>query len=147
MQKLNWDNSLQNPIKRSKDISCTENLVKEYYAGSKVLPAKGRITGFVKVRTSTPFKQTKTNLWFWSWLHKHKIYIRQTTLSAKKHSNLGWFMFSHPEYTHFQTAVNDIRTRIKTRTLEFEPVAHNIVHKTSGRIKNVYKILETLSGI
>ena len=48
----------------------------------------------------------------------------------------------HPEYTHFQTAVNDLCNRIKTRALEFELALHHITHVNSDGVKMTMKALK-----
>ena len=72
---LNWHDPVRNPISRAKDIDCNEKAVKEYYTGVRIIPARRKITGFVKVNTSNQFWKTKQHPRLWAWLSEHKVYI------------------------------------------------------------------------
>ena len=100
LEILNWFNPLQNPIKSAGDIACDKATIEQYYAGMRVLHSRRRVFGTIKVRTTESFKKTKGETQFWTWLHKNKVFVRQTQLSQSRHANLGWLMFSHPEYTN-----------------------------------------------
>ena len=86
---LNWENPLQNPIKKAIDISPNENTVKQYFSGMHVQANRRRIKGFVKIECDVPFWELKKEARFWAWMTQNKVFVRTTTLSQSRHVNLG----------------------------------------------------------
>ena len=142
MAILNWENPTQNPIRNASNIGHREEDIKQYFKGSRVIQGRNKIQGYVKIETSVPFHETKGNARLYKWLMDNKVYVRQSTLSTHRHSNLGWVLYSHPEYTNFANATYDIRGQIKTKALEFEMIPHNIIHTNSEGIKMSTKALK-----
>ena len=139
---LNWFHPLQNPIKNAGDIACDEETIKNYYAGMRILHSRQRVLGTIKVRTTESFKKTKGETQFWTWLTRNKVWIRQTHLSQSRHANLGWIMYSHPEYTNQALASEDIKNRLEDNTLEIELVPHQLSHTEPSGMKIMTKALK-----
>ena len=142
MAILNWDHPTQNPIRNASDLGQSEEEIRQYFNGYRVIARAKKVLGYVKIETAVPFRETKGDGKLWKWLVDNKVFLRQTTLSSKRHSNLGWLLYSHPEYTNFVQAVEDLTSRMKTRELEFELLPHNIVHMNSQGIKMNTKALK-----
>ena len=72
---LNWDDEEQNPIKKSGDIQCSEETVKQYFSGMRIIQSRWRVQGFVKIMTLVPFGKTKSNPCLWTWLTTNKVFV------------------------------------------------------------------------
>ena len=146
MVLLNWDNPSQNPITKAIDIQPSKEEISHYFSGMRVLSNSKKISWFVKIESEQPFWITKQDDRLFSWLQKNRVFIRQTTLSQNRHANIGWLLYSHPEYTSQTLAASDLRSRMSTRKLEFELVPHNIVHITSSDKKIRTRALKVRSN-
>ena len=121
---LNWDHPNLNPITKSMDLQGTKEAVSQYFVGMQIHSNQKKILGLIKIKSPIPFWKIKQSDQFWSWITKNKIFVRPTTLSTKHHANIGWLLYSHPDYTNQRNAINDLRNRMTTRTLEFELTPH-----------------------
>jgi len=139
---LNWENPLQNPITKAIDISPHESTVKQYFSGMHVQANRRRIKGFVKLQCDVPFCELKKEGRFWAWMTQNKVFVRTTTLSQSRHVNLGWLLYSHPEYSNQDSARADLIHRMGNANGDFELVPHSISHTTSSGIKISTKALK-----
>ena len=142
MSLLNWNNPMQNPITDAHDIQLDKKYVEQYFSGMRVLTYSKRITGFVLIQSPHPFWKTKQDGRLFGWLQKNKVDICTTTLSQSRHCNIGWLLYSHPEYTNQRMAIDDLQYQMKTRQLEFELVPHTIVHYTKDKVKMMTRALK-----
>lgn len=67
----------------------------------------------------------------WSWLTKNKVYVRTKNLSQSQHVNIGWVIYSHPEYVNQALATKYLQCRMEIKTAEFELLPHCISHTTA----------------
>ena len=147
LKLLKWDEyDDQNPIGKAIDISPTKEVISQYFSGMRVLANSKKIIGYVKLESEKPFWRTKSEPRVFDWLTKNKVYVRTTTLSQNRHSNIGWLLYSHPEYTNQRLATNDLRARMSTRKLEFEVVPHNITHITKDGVRIATRALKVRSN-
>ena len=73
---------------------------------------------------------------------QNKVFVRTTTLSQSRHVNLGWILYSHPEYSNHGAARADLLHRMGSSNDDFELVPHSISHTTSSGIKISTKALK-----
>lgn len=128
IELLNWSNPDENPISDINNLQGTEEITSQYFSGMQVLTKKRKITGFIKIKNKTPLWKTKRNKRFFQYVDENKVYVRQTTLSENHHANIGWFLFSHPDFTNQANAVKELKQKIQSSDLEFELVPHRISH-------------------
>ena len=101
-----------------------------------------RIKGFVKLQCDVPFCELKKEDRFWAWMTQNKVFVRTTTLSQSRHVNLGWLLYSHPEYSNQESARADLMHRMGNSNGDFELLPHSISHTTSSGIKISTKALK-----
>ena len=144
---LNWENPMQNPIQRSMNLQGTKEVISQYFAGMKVHQYRKKIIGQVKITSPVPFWQIKQVPKFWSYISENQIYVRPTILSQNVHANIGWLLHSHPDFTNQRAAIEDLRSRMETRDLEFELAPHTISHQADDETKIVTKALKVRSNL
>ena len=129
-----WIPGDKNPISKAIDIAYADDnsVLNEYYAGMKTLHDKKRIIGFTRILSSDKFYKTKNQPNFRAWLAQNMVWVRPTTLSSSKHVKIGWLLRSHPTYTHFKTATEELIARIGANppvALELSP--HSLTHRAA----------------
>ena len=98
----------------------------------KTLHDKKRIIGFTGIVSSNEFHKTKNHPSFRAWLTQNKVWVRPTSLSSSKHVKIGWILCSHPTYTPFKTAMEELIKRIGTEPLvELELSPHALTHRAA----------------
>ena len=112
-----WSPGEENPIAKAIDIGHSEAVISEYYSGMKTLLDKRRIVGFTRILSNEKFSKTKNHVRFRDWLVRNKVWVRPTTLSSSKHVKVGWLLRSHPTYTNYKRATDDLIQRIGGETV------------------------------
>ena len=126
-----WIPGNANPISKAIDIAYTDDssVLDTYYAGMKTLHDKKKIIGFTRIISSNKFHKTKNHPSFRAWLTQNKVWVRPTTLPSSKHVEIGWLLCSHPTYTHFKTATEELIKRIGADPpVELELLPRTLTH-------------------
>ena len=79
---------------------------------------------------------------FWTWMPQNNIFVCTTTLSQSCHVNIGWLLYSHPEYSTQVRAREDLIQRMGNTNEEFELLHHSLVPITSTGVKITTKALK-----
>ena len=126
---LKWDSSSENPIAKAIDIAYDEDTISEYYSGMKMKSDRRRIVGFTRIQSPVKFAQIKKHTNFFHWLQTNKVWVRPTSLSSCRQAKVGWLLHSHPTYTNYAHATQDLLQRMGNTDLEMELTPHTIAHK------------------
>ena len=130
---LTWNNPAQNMVTKAIDIAPHEESISWYFSGMVVQANRKKIKVLVKIRSDITFGMIKRNNRVWWWLTKNKVYVRTTNLTQSRHVNIGWMLYSHPDYINQATATKYLQIRIGMETVDYELVPHSITHmKTDG---------------
>ena len=143
---LNWQDPNLNPIQRSMNLQGTEDVISQYFTGMQIHHNRKKIIGYVKITSPIPFWQIKKDQRFWNYIIENRIYVRPTTLSDNVHANIGWLLFSHPDFTNHKEAISDLRNRMKSDDLEFELIPQTISYPNDDNVKISTKALKVRSN-
>ena len=86
--------------------------------------------GYSRILTSDPFWKIKRNNKLFDWLQTNRVWVKPTILSSSKHVKIGWILRSHPSYTNYARATEDLLKRIGVDGAELELSPHSLSHTT-----------------
>ena len=112
MKLLHWVLFDGNVITRPRYIPMDIETLSPSFAGFEVQFISGLVKGVFKITTRRTFKKNEFHTNIFAWLRDNYIWMHATSLKSSNNRKIRWMVNTHPIFTNFAQATDELMDRI-----------------------------------